>query len=244
MAIKKSKIQIRVRPTTTPIMIDPEFDVSADGASELSISRRQLSQMNNDDLMDRAFQIDEMATIMFWKIIWIVRQRFDSDTLFGRYIEEYRLRSAGTLCPSNRKEIYRAWIAGKFCETYGIEHLSSIGLTKTSIYELGSPKNEDVAGEVFAEIKESKEPVPVHEVRRLLKKAKSIDALVETSRVITQPENIACIRGSHVEIGKVIVDIDEGAIDEIITLVKSQQSVAFVKRLINELQKMVDDSAY
>ena len=144
MAVKKAKIPWKIETANELIPIDLEFTTRADGANTFNIPTRQLDQMNSDDLMDKAFQIDERATIMFWKIMWIVRQRFDSDTLFGRYVEEYRNNSARTLCLSNSKEIYRAWIAGKFCETYGIDDISSIGLTKTAIYELGSPKYEDV----------------------------------------------------------------------------------------------------
>lgn len=243
MAVKKAKIPWKIDTANELTTIDPEFATRADGANNFNMPIALLNHMNSDDLMDKAFQIDEMATIMFWKIMWIVRQRFDSDTLFGQYVEEYRNNSARTLCPSNSKEIYRAWIAGRFCETYGIENISSIGLTKTAIYELGSPTYEDVAGVVLAEIKERKEPVPVYEVKRLLRKAKSIDAVVETPSTITQSENIACVGGNRAEVDKFIDDIDEGAIDEIITLVKAQQSVGFVIRLIKELQKMMEESA-
>jgi hypothetical protein len=239
MAAKKPKIPWKIETVNELTTIDPGFATRADGANNLNMPTALLNHMNSDDLMDKAFQIDEMATIMFWKIMWIVRQRFDSDTLFGRYVEEYRNNSARTLCPSSSKEIYRAWIAGRFCETYGIDDISSIGLTKTAIYELGSPTYEDVAGLVLADIKERKTPVPVYEVKRLLRKAKSIDAVVETPTKITQSENIAYVGGDCAEINEFIDDFDENVIDEIITLVKAQQSVGFVKRLIKELQNMI-----
>ena len=77
-------------------------------------------------------------------------------------------------------------------------------------------------------------PVPVYEVKRLLRKAKSIDVVVEIPSTIKQAENITSLGGTS-------IDVDLVVIDEIITLVKAQQSIAFIKILLNELQKMVVD---
>lgn len=130
-----------------------------------------LSQLSNDDLISRLVQIDNQATLMKWRIFWILRQRYDSDTLFGQYIAELRSHSTQTLCFGSQMDTYRTWTAGRFCETYEINDLSDILISQTAIYELSRPVNEAVAGDIFNAIKYQK--VPVYEVKRLLEQARS-----------------------------------------------------------------------
>lgn len=250
MASKKQKIpwNVDVSPANEPFVSDPNFTTSADSTGALTLSISQLSQMSNDDLMDRAYQIDEQATLMTWKILWIIRQRFESDKLFGQYVEWYRANSTHGISVGSQQAVNTAWLAGRFCETYKINDLSIVGVSKSVIYELSRPMNEDISGEVFKTIKSRKEHIKFYEVKRLLNQARSIDTTSGgcSNKLGNDYLDIADNgKNDSVDTYVFIVDTDgeERVIGEIISIVKSQQSVEFVKRLINELQKMVEDSA-
>jgi len=253
MASKKQKIpwNVDVLPDNERFVADPNFTTSADSTNALTLSINQLSQMSNDDLMDRASQIDEQATLMTWKILWIIRQRFESDKLFGQYVEEYRANSTHGNSVGSQQAVNTAWLAGKFCETYKINNLSAVGVSKSVVYELSRPMNEEISGEVFKTIKARKEHITFYEVKRLLNQARSIDTTSADEGGSNECKNdyldvAESGKSDSADTYGVIVDADDEdrVIGEIISLVRSQESVEFVKKLISELQKMVVDSTY
>ncbi len=215
-----------------------------------------LKLMSNEDLLNRFVQIDNGATWAKWMICWTLRQRFESDKLFGQYIEEFR-DATGTLCPSSRKAIYRAWRAGKFCETYKINDLSEIGISKTAIYELSQAVNEDIADKVFETIKHQDVPIPVHEVRRMLEQARAIDGesdIVPSGRVdddsVNSIESTLDVRvidyQDNVHDRDEILDqlcrsadllTEDRAVDELVKLIKTYRKVASLNVLVNCVYK-------
>lgn len=222
------------------------------------LSLNGLKFLSNDDLLGRYIQIDNGATRTKWHICWLLRQRFDSDKLFGQYIEEFR-DSTGTLCPSNRKDLYRSWRAGKFCETYGINSLEDFNLSKTVVYELSQAANEDVTGGVFDSIKNKDMPVSVQEVRRLLEQARSIEAKGNIQADGKLSHSMELDKTDEVDSKTIVIDYhidiyhrkeliqelcneskhltEEQVIKEIITLIKSYKKVTSLNALVSSVYK-------
>jgi len=222
------------------------------------LSLNGLKFLSNDELLGRYIQIDNGATRTKWHICWLLRQRFDSDKLFGQYIEEFR-DSTGTLCPSNRKDLYRSWRAGKFCETYGINSLEDFKLSKTVVYELSQAANEDVAGSVFDFIKNQDVSVSVQEVRRLLEQAQSIEGKGNIKAENKLFDLMKLGKTDEVDSETIVVDYridihrrkeliqelcnesehltEEQILKEIITLIKSYKKVTSLNVLVSSVYK-------
>jgi len=132
-----------------------------------------LKKLSNDELINRLEQIDNQAMLMRWHILWVLRQRFPSDRIFGQYIAE--LRATRTICAGSHQEVNRALHAGRFCEKHRITDLTSTGLLQSAVYVLSRPANEHVADEVYKKIKNKN--VQVKEVERLLEQAKAVSTI-------------------------------------------------------------------
>ena len=226
------------------------------------LSLNGLKFLSNDELLGRYIQIDNGAARTKWHICYLLRQRFDSDKLFGQYIEAFR-DSTGTLCPSNRKDLYRSWRAGKFCETYGINNLEDFKLSKTVIYELSQVANEDVASKVFDAIKNQDEPASVQDVRRLLEQARSIEAKGNIQTEDELSNSMELDKTNEADYETIIIDYyvdahhrkeliqelcnesgrltEEQALNEIITLIKSYRKVASLNALVSSVYKAFSD---
>lgn len=217
-----------------------------------------LNQLSNEDLIKRLVQIDNQSTLMKWRILWILRQRYDSDTLFGQYIAELRSDPAQTLCLGNQMDIYRAWNAGKFCETYDINDLSEISISQTAIYELSRPANEAVSGDVFNAIRYKK--VPVSDVKRMLEQAKAVSTIetqelilevdkIDTSLTDIEPELVEVINyhteNRRMELIQELCNMDskninkKQALKEICDISKSYTHFVPIKMIIKELEKLL-----
>src|SRR5659263_102007 len=81
-----------------------------------------LKKLSNDELINRLEQIDNQAMLMRWRILWVLRQRFPSDRLFGQYIAE--LRATRAICAGSHQDVNRALHAGRFCERHQITDLN------------------------------------------------------------------------------------------------------------------------
>jgi hypothetical protein len=129
-----------------------------------------LKKLSNDELIDRLEQVDNQAMLMRWRILWVLRQRFPSDRLFGQYIAE--LRATRAICAGSHQEVNRALHAGRFCERHQITDLNSTGLLQSAVYVLSRPANEYVADEVYKKIKNKN--VQVKDVERYIEQAKAV----------------------------------------------------------------------
>ena len=104
--------------------------------------------------------------------------------------------------------------------------------------------NEEIAGEVLKTIKTRKDHITFYEVKRLLNQARSIDTTSAASSNEYKNDYLDVAengKSDNTDTYGVIVDVDaeDRVIGEIISIVRSQESVEFVKKLINELQKMI-----
>lgn len=129
-----------------------------------------LKKLDNEALLDRLEAVDNQATLIRWRILYELRCRFKSDTLFGQFIAE--LKNARTICDSSRGVIYREYKAGEFCERHNIQSLESAGVLKSTIYLLSKASNDDISEKIFKDIK--RKNLPLIEVERLIAQAKSI----------------------------------------------------------------------
>ena len=270
MATKKSKVpwNIDTSLANEPFVADPNFLTSGDNAGALTLSTRQLTQMSNHELMDRVAQIDEQATLMIWRILWVIRQRFESDKLFGQYIEDYRSTATHGTSVGSQQSVNTAWLAGRFCETYKIYDLLSVNIPKSAIYELSRPMNEGVVGAVFDEIRVKKERVLFSDVKRLLSKARSVssanenggdvdrDSSVRTCDITSsdceersfEPEsNVEVIDYDEVEEIDSVIEVaneedDDETLEEIVTSIKKHHlSSSSVRVLIYRLNKLLEE---
>jgi hypothetical protein len=255
MAIKSYE-EIEARKT----FINDADKVMVKAQQESILSDSGLNKMSNDDLINRLIQIDNQATLMKWRIWWVLRQRYESNILFGKFIEELGEDSIRALCPNNTREIHRSHTAGKFCELHGINDLSTIGLSQTVIYELSRPVNESIAGEVFKIIKNQK--TQVKEVKRLLDKARSIepDVLGRDNKMVDvsdkepntevnsylydEPEsNVEVIDYKEVDsVIEVANEEDDDAFEEFVKTIKTHHlSSSSVRALIRRLNKLLEE---
>lgn len=129
-----------------------------------------LTKLSNDDLVNRLEQVDNQAMLMRWRILWVLRQRFPSDRIFGQYIAD--LRATRAICAGSHQEVNRALHAGRFCERHQITDLKSTGLLQSAVYVLSRPTNEYVADEVYKKIKNKS--VQVKDVERYIEQAKAV----------------------------------------------------------------------
>jgi hypothetical protein len=151
------------------------------GAEQTSIwDMDELKKLSLDELVDRFENVHQQYTLMTWKIMLRIREHFKSDKLMGRFLSELRERDPyHTLCTCSQVTLHR-WIqAARFCERQRITDIHKTGMDKTALYHLSSPKNSEVAGKVYAEIKKMKladrgEKLSVPDVERMIEQAKSI----------------------------------------------------------------------
>lgn len=213
-------------------------DGSGDGAKNYLADMNRLNDLSNEDLLDRFVNIDNQAEMMKWRICWVLRQRFESDKLFGQCIEEF-MGSTQTLCQGRQKEINRAWRAGKFCENYGIDSLIEFKLSKTVVYELSQAVNEDIAGKVLDSIKTKDVPITVQETKLLLAQNRAV-ATIYPSNVELEADVIESEVIDQISSEVLFTDEDQG-IAKIIEFVQLYQEVVSKKRLIAELEKLIWD---
>lgn len=140
--------------------------------SESIWSSDNLNKLSNDDLIDRLEQIESQSMLIKWRILWTLRQRFSSDTLFGKYLASLKSESTRYIIASGSKTITKSIHAGRFCEKHKITSLEDVGLLPSSIYALSRPIYEDISDNVFKKVK--KKNLPNKEVEQLLEQAKAV----------------------------------------------------------------------
>ncbi len=131
-----------------------------------------LKKLSNEQLMDRLEQVDSQSNLIKWRILWTLRQRFQSDKVFGQYLANLRNSSTHYIIASSPQTITKSIQAGRFCEKHKITSLEEVGLRPSSIYALSRPIYDDVADKVFSQVK--KKNLSNVEVERLLEQAKAV----------------------------------------------------------------------
>jgi len=191
-----------------------------------------LKFLTNNELIERYIQIDQGAARAKWHICWLLRQRFDSDKLFGQYVED--LNSTQTNCLGSQKNVWRSWRAGEFCDKYEIGELSEFNLSKSIVYELSAPANESVVEYVLSVIKNHSERMPINAVRRLIEQSKAV-----ATQELSHDQNEVC--PTEIESEKLeclhLSECDK-AVAKIIEVVRLYQDIISIDVLILELQKL------
>ena len=134
-----------------------------------------LKKLSNEQLLDRLEQVDTQSTLIKWRILWTLRQRFLSDKLFGQYLADLKNSSTSYIIASSPQTITKSIQAGRFCEKHKITSLGEVGLRPSSIYALSRPIYEDISDSVFKQVK--KKNLSNVEVERLLEQAKAISTV-------------------------------------------------------------------
>ena len=215
------------------------IDAMSDGKTN-PLSLDGLKFLSNEELLGRYIEIDNGAARTKWHICWLLRQRFDSNILFGKYIDEFK-SSVVTLCYNNRMSINRAWRAGKFCESNNINDIAEFKLSKTVIYELSAAANEDVATQVFEAIKERDTAISVQEAKRLLMQARAIEISVERQVEETELSSDES-DGVEIEVEHPLLYEEESesdrAIEKVVDVVRMYQDIISIDALIRKLQSL------
>ncbi len=238
--------KIRTTENTDVAILEPKLETE----NEIMIYKRQLIDslsdksdnplsldglkfLTNNELIERYIQIDQGAARAKWHICWLLRQRFDSDKLFGQYVED--LNSTQTNCLGSQKNVWRSWRAGEFCDKYEIGELSEFNLSKSIVYELSAPANESVVEYVLSVIKNHSERMPINAVRRLIEQSKA---------VATQELDDATIVNGSLESDYEIKDVtpvltNKQVLHDIVELVKTYNDVELIQEIIDELEKLL-----
>jgi len=145
-----------------------------------------LNKLTNDALIDRLEQVDTQSTLIKWRILWTLRQRFPSDKVFGQYLVDLKSNATHSHIVSSQQTITKFIQAGRFCEKHRIASLESVGLLPSSIYALSRPIYEDVSDSVFKQVK--KKNLSNVEVERLLEQAKAVSTIEQQPQQLVEME--------------------------------------------------------
>ena len=199
-----------------------------------------LKFLSNEELVERYVQIDQGAARAKWHICWLLRQRFESDKLFGQYVED--LNATQTNCLGSQMTVWRYWRAGAFCDRYEIDKLSDFNLSKSAVYELSAPVNELVAERVLSVIKTQSERMPVSTVKRLIEQSKAVATQEPADSVIGNSDETTFIatEDEDEKTEYLLLPLSESnkAIAKIIEVVRLYQDIISIDVLILELQKL------
>lgn len=144
-----------------------------------------LKKLTVQQLENKLEEVEEQSTLIKWRIWWAIRQKFDSDRLFGEHINELRLNSTRPGWPSSPRDISRSIAAGRFCEKHRISDLNTVRIYKESIYLLMSLKDEGIAGKILSEIRRRHtEPTAV---RKMIDDATTVVSTIEKRPEVTAP---------------------------------------------------------
>ena len=87
-----------------------------------------LKKLSDNDLIDRLDACEAQGTLIRWRILWELRQRYESDKLFGQFLSELRLTRPNWAW--SQTDISRSIAAGRFCEEYKLSDLNKAKIIK------------------------------------------------------------------------------------------------------------------
>jgi hypothetical protein len=148
-------------------------------------SASTLKKLSQEELLFRLDQVDNQATLMKWRIWWVIRQKYPSNVLFGQYISSLK-DTIHADCVNKQQDIHRSWTAGKFCERYNITDLNKAKISQSAIYELSRSSNEDISGGILSKVRGKN--LGYKEVLRLIGEAKAIEGEVLSDTAVVSPE--------------------------------------------------------
>lgn len=144
-----------------------------------NVERDNLSSLTLNELATRFESIEQQAQLLQGRILLEARNRFESDTLFGQWIQE----SGGALCACGKQHRTRLINLAKFFENKELDKISI-----TAAYEISAPINADIAEKIY-EMARGKN-LSVAEVKKQITQIKngsnSISATTENTNQVTQ----------------------------------------------------------
>ncbi|MGB4497947.1 MAG: hypothetical protein WBI40_04545 [Methylococcaceae bacterium] len=105
-----------------------------------NVERDNLSSLTLNELATRFESIEQQAQLLQGRILLEARNRFESDTLFGQWIQE----SGGALCACGKQHRTRLINLAKFFENRELDKISI-----TAAYEISAPINSDIAEQIY-----------------------------------------------------------------------------------------------
>lgn len=105
-----------------------------------NVERDNLSSLTLNELATRFESIEQQAQLLQGRILLEARNRFESDTLFGQWIQE----SGGALCACGKQHRTRLINLAKFFENRELDKISI-----TAAYEISAPINADIAEKIY-----------------------------------------------------------------------------------------------
>jgi hypothetical protein len=131
------------------------------------LSFTELKKLSNADLIKRLIDIDKQYYIMVSRILWTLRQRFESDQKFGIYLKATLPEWVSEISSTQRNRFVNL---GAFIARHKIKDLKKEGIALTGFYKLAEQKPE-IADVVYKEVR--KKSLPVSDIENLLKEEKN-----------------------------------------------------------------------
>jgi hypothetical protein len=150
-------------------------------------SFNNLKKLTEEQLIDRLTQVDNQATLIRWRILAELRSRFPSDKLFGKYVATQEIFTS-----KSSSAIYHECNAGRWCINNKVIDLNRLGIKKSVVYMLASPKNKDISNKLFIKLKN--QHYSISEVEKIIEQERSItiekEAEIQESELITYHEHV------------------------------------------------------
>ena len=153
-------------------------------------STNDLKKLTKEGLIERLEMLHKNATLLRWRILAALRAKFDSDRLYGQYLDTIRTDPEYAHLIGKQQDMNRAALAGKWIEMHGITDLNEAGILISTVYALSRPQNADIQDKIYRAIR--RKSVPIAEVERMIMEARSIPGQVvpEVTRIdYTQPQD-------------------------------------------------------
>lgn len=149
-----------------------------------NVERDNLSSLTLNELATRFESIEQQAQLLQGRILLEARNRFESDTLFGQWIQE----SGGALCACGKQHRTRLINLAKFFENRELDKISI-----TAAYEISAPINADIAEKIY-EIARGKN-LSVAEIKKQIAQIKNnsneiSESIKNTKHVANQRETV------------------------------------------------------
>jgi hypothetical protein len=193
---------------------------------------------------DRQDVLNRQYMIIKWRICMLIRDKFDSDKLFGQHMIEFREKNPTHPLSVCSQQTFNKWVnAARFCEEHRITDLNTVKLYPESIYALSAPRHKEIAEEVYKEVR--KKNMSAADVKRLIEQRMSVFT-IEKQQPAQEPEKID-YSGSespelrHIEVSKGIAQTPEVLAQE---SEKKAQKEHFHKPVLGELLQAVKETLF
>lgn len=164
-----------------------------------------LKKLSDDDLVDRLDACEAQGALIRWRILWELRQRYNSDKLFGQFLSELKLTRPNWAW--SQSDISRSIAAGKFCEEYKLSDLNKAKINQGSIHLLARMPDKEAAVKILSDIRHKN--VPLRDVERMIEQSKAVATIEQKPVVMPYDKAPAPIRTVQVVNSQAIESIEQ-----------------------------------